>query len=135
VNGLALRCRTCEQRDASGDRDHRDDVARTSLLTEPRDRDCEQEDETRSEQRLHEGEGRVRERKGLQRPAGEAQRRAREPAPTHDEAAKEGKTQGLRCRSGAGLDRLQHDSYGVERGGAQGGDRTRQDTRHDCCPP
>ena len=135
VDGLALRRCTCEQRRAGGDRDDRDDVARMDRLAQPPDRDREHEHETRPEQRLHEGERRARERKGLQRPAGQAERRACKPAPARDEASKQGDTQCLRCGSGAGLDRLQHDSDGVERRGAEGGDRSRQDARHDSCPP
>jgi hypothetical protein len=135
VSGLPLRRRKCEQGHACGDREHRDSVAGVDVLAEPPDRDRKQEDEACSKQRLHQGERRVRERKGLQRPADKAQRSARDPAPTRDEPTKEGKTQSLPRRRDAGLERLQHDSDGVERGGAQGGDDSRQDARHDCRAP
>lgn len=135
MDGLALRCRTGEQRNGRRDRDHRDNVETMHVLAELPDCDHEQKDETCAEQRLDESERRTGEREGLQRPAGQAHPSAGEPAAARDEAAKQGKTQRLRRRSHTGFNRLQRDSDRVERGGSEGSDRSRQDARHDRYPP
>jgi len=70
VSGLPLRCRKREQGHARRDREHGDHVAGVDVLAEPPDRDRKHEDKTCTKQRLHQGERRVRERKGLQCPAG-----------------------------------------------------------------
>jgi hypothetical protein len=81
-----MRCRHCEQGRSDGDRKHSKRVATADVLAEVPDGQGEEEDEARPEQRLHEGQRRVGEGEGLQRPAREAERSADDPARSLDES-------------------------------------------------
>lgn len=120
-----------EQRHAGGDRDHRGELPPPRPLAEPERRGGEHEDEPGAEQRLHERQGRARQRERLQPPAGEAEAGARDPAAPADEQPEERDAERVPLRRRPRLDRLQHDPDRVEPGGAQRGCDPDQDARHD----
>ncbi len=126
VRGLVRRRGEREQRDAARDRDHGELLAGADPLAEPRG-DRQQEDEAHAEQRLDERQRGLRQRVGLEHPAGEAERRPRDPAGPSNEPPEEPEAQRVLGRLVARAERLQADPDRVERGGAERRDDAEQE--------
>ncbi len=116
VVGLAVRSCQREQRRPGRDRAHREDVARCNPFVEAPAGNRQQEDEANAQQRLDERQRRSGERDGLQRPAGQAERRSCQPVRPPHEPAKQRESQRQLDGRGARLCRLQRDPDRIEGG-------------------
>jgi hypothetical protein len=121
--------------DAGDDRRDREHVARADALVERAGAEDEQQAEAERERRLHDGERGEHERGGLQRPADQAQRGARQPARPAGEADDERRPQPALGGGYARLERLQRDAEVVQARGGTGGRGADHDRRHGPAAP
>jgi hypothetical protein len=119
---VVVRCCQREQGCADRDREHRERVAPAHVFAEVPDGQGEQEHEARAQQRLDERKRCVRERERLQGPAGEAERRADDPAWSLDQSDEQGESQRMRLRRNTRFRRLQRDADCIERRRGEGRD-------------
>lgn len=119
------RRRPSSERDhTAGDRGHRDDIRRGDALSETASAGAEQPDETDRERRLDNRQRREQQRGGMQRPARDAEDRAREPAAPAREPRDQSRAPGMTDRGGARLQRLQGDAGVVDERRDRRGQRT-----------
>lgn len=110
-------------------RDRRDLPRADALVQDPRPHD-EQHDEADREDRLHHGQGRDEESRGLEPPSGDHEQCAQEPAPAQSKAGEKRGSQRLRRGRLTSLEGLEGDPAVVERRREQSADHPERDEAH-----
>ncbi len=96
------------------DAEHAEDLAAADGLLQAAGADREQEDDPEGERRLDDGERRLGEGDGLQRPAGQVEDDPEQPARPADQADEQGDPKGVLLRDLARLEGLERDAAAVE---------------------
>jgi hypothetical protein len=109
-------------------------LALADVLAERAHAEHEQQRQPEGERRLHDGERREQQRRGLQRPAEDAERGAGQPPRAAREARHERRAQAATERDLSRFDRLQRDAEVVHRGGRARGQRSEHDRRNGSAP-
>jgi hypothetical protein len=120
--------------DARNDRGDGKHVARANALVERTRAQDEEQNEAEGEGRLDDGERSEQQRGGLQRPSGQPERGAGEPARATRQAPDQRDPQPLSRRRRPSLERLQRDAEVVHQGGRTRGHGAEDDGGHGSIP-